>query len=433
MAMGPAGRRAAAAGVEWDEAGLMLSLVDARGRILECAEPGETIEVTLAEALGLILAEPVVADVDLPPFDRAAADGYAVRAAEARIGTRLRVVGIDAAGEGSASELEIGADETARVTAGDPMPWGADAVLRTEGSRPESGLGPPRLVEVLEPVESRDNVVPRGFYLRAGTELAPAGARVRLGMIGLLAAQGCVHPVCYRRVRVAVLAVGDHLVGPGEAPVMHRERNAAGPTVVAPCLRWGATAHDLGTVAESDLDGALARALTAPIVVVLGPSTPALRRSLLRAGVKPVVSGVSLHPGKRVSYGAVANGSGRVEHHVFHLPPSPIAALTAASLLIGPLIARLQGGPAGPPPTLRAVWTGAHRPTDDRLWAVPVTLEIAADARLLAAPIDYRGKDDLFGFARAEALALLPPRSGPWRGGEVVEVAPLGPWPPHDS
>ncbi len=67
----------------------------------------------------------------------------------------------------------------------------------------------------------------------------PPAARVRMAMVGLLAARGCVHPVCYRRVRVAVFAVGDHMVGPGEAPVMDRERNAAGATVVAPCLRWG--------------------------------------------------------------------------------------------------------------------------------------------------------------------------------------------------
>jgi len=409
----------------------MLSLAEAQAKILERAEPGETIEVCLAEALGLVLAEPAVADVDLPPFDRAALDGYALRASESQVETRLRVVDFELDGEGS--DLEISSDEAARVASGDPIPWGADAVLRPESSRPEPDLGPPRLVEVLEPIEAGANLVRRGHYLRAGTVLAPAGARVRMAMVGLLAAQGCVHPVCYRRVRVAVLAVGDHMVGPGEAPVMHRERNATGATVVAPCLRWGATAHDLGAVAEDELDGALARALTAPVVVVLGRSTSTLRRALLRAGVEPTISGVSLYPGKRINYGVVVGPSGRVEHHVFQLPASPIAALTAASLLVGPLIARLQGGPAGPPPVLPAVWTGAHHATDDRAWAVPVTLEVDRDARLRATPIDYRGKDDLLGFARAEALALLPPKSGPWNGGEIVHVAPLGPWPPHDS
>src|SRR5262249_54502185 len=145
-----------------------------------------------------------------------------------------------------------------------------------------------------------------------------------------LAAQGCVHPVCYRRVRVAVLAVGEHLVGPGEAPVMHRERNAAGATVVTPCLRWGATAHDLGAVTEDGLDAALARPLTAPIVVILGPPSRRLLGSRSRAGVEPLISGVALHPGKRLTYGVVPGEAGRVAHHVFHLPQSPIAALTVS-------------------------------------------------------------------------------------------------------
>jgi molybdopterin molybdotransferase len=405
----------------------MLSLAEARARILGRAEPGETIEVALTEALGLVLAEPAVADVDLPPFDRAALDGYAVRAGDAVPKAPLRVVGRGRGREGN--DPEVAAEEAARVTTGDPMPVGADAVLRTEDSRPEPGVGRPRLVEVLRPVARGQNVVHRGYYLRAGTELAPAGTRLRLAMVGLLAAQGCVHPVCYRRVRVAVLAVGDHLVGPGEAPVMHRERNAAGPAIVAPCLHWGATAHDLGTVPEDGLDNALARALTAPVVVVFGPEGGAVAASLARAGVEPVVAGVSLHPGKRLNYGVVLGPSGRVESHVFHLPPSPIAALTVVTLLIGPLIERLQGAPVVPPPALRAVWDGAHRATDDRLWAVPVTLSLDDEARLRALPIDHRGKDDLLGFARAEALALLPPRSGPWYGGEIVEIAPLGPWP----
>jgi molybdopterin biosynthesis enzyme len=411
----------------------MLSLAEARAWILERAEPGEAIEVSLCEAQGLVLAEPLVADVDLPPFDRAALDGYALRANDGAVGVRLRVVG-QAAGDdddpaSAWTELEIGADEAARVLAGDPLPCGADAVLRTEDSRPEPGLGPPRLVEVLRAVVEGENVVRRGFYLRAGTELAPAGTRIRLAMAGLLAAQGCVHPICHRRVRVAVLAVGEHLVSPAEAPVMHRERNAAGPTIVAPCLRWGATAHDLGTVAEADLPAALARALTAPVVVVLGSFTSSLRRALARAGVEPLFTGVALHPGKRMSYGTVAGPSGRVENHVFVLPPGPNAALTVASLLIGPLIARLHGGPAAPPAPLHAVWHGTHRPTDDRLWAVPVTLAVDDHARLGARPIDYRGKDDLPGFVQAEALALLPARSGPWHGGEIVEVVPLDPWP----
>ncbi|MBV8382213.1 MAG: hypothetical protein JOZ63_06385, partial [Planctomycetaceae bacterium] len=258
---------------------MMLSLAEARARVLERAEPGEAIEVALTEAVGLVLAEPAIGDVDLPPFDRAAFDGYALRAGDAPAGGRLRVVGPHRGREA----VEVGRGEAARITAGEPLPVGADAVVRTEGTRPEPGTGPPRLVEVLRGVERGQNVVPRGYFIPSGTELAPSGTRLRLSMVGLLAAQGCVHPVCHRRVRVAVVAVGDHLVGPGEAPVLDRERNASGLTVVAPCLRWGATAHDLGSVAEAELAPALARALTAPVVVVLGDPEGAVPRALARA------------------------------------------------------------------------------------------------------------------------------------------------------
>jgi molybdopterin biosynthesis enzyme len=405
----------------------MLSLVDARARILSGAEPGEAIETALAEAPGLVLAEPVVADVDLPPFDRAGLDGYAVHAGHASLGTELRVVEL---GEPGLEHIGVDADEAAPVRAGDPMPPGTDAVLRIDDIRAEPGVaGSLRFIGVIRPVEPGQNVVPRGTHLRAGTVLAPVGARIHPAMIALFAAQGCAHPVCHRRVRVAVLAVGDHLVGPNEAPVMHRERNAVGPTVVAPCLRWGATAHDLGTIAEEDLDAALARALTAPVVVVVGPSEGAVPPALLRAGVEPVFNGLALQYGTRLSYGVVRSASGRVAHHVFHVPPNPIAALTATILLVGPLIARLQGGASESSPTLRAAWAGPHLSTDDRLSAVPVTLEVDDQAQLSAVPIRYHGKDDLLGFAQAQALALLPARSVPWRGGEVVEVAPLGPWP----
>src|SRR4051794_22058171 len=132
----------------------MLSVAEARARILERAEPVDRIEVPLPEALGLVLAEPAVADVDMPPFDRAGFDGYALRAADAAPGALLRVVVRNREGE---VEVEVGADEAARVSAGAPLPVGADAVVRTEDTRPDLGLGPPRVVAVLRGVEPGQN------------------------------------------------------------------------------------------------------------------------------------------------------------------------------------------------------------------------------------------------------------------------------------
>lgn len=411
----------------------MLSYFEARGRVLGLAAPLEGIEIGLSEAVGLVLAEPLWGDVDLPPSDRAAIDGHAVRAVDTRPGAGLREVG-----PSTTAELTIEWGEAAWVGAGTPLPVGADAVLPPGHLRAEPGPGGvlgPRILRVERGVGPGHGVVPRGERLRAGAALAPAGDRVRTAMVGLLASQGCVHPVCHRRVRVAVLAVGEHLVGPADAPVMYRERNAAGLAIVAPCLRWGATAHDLGAVGLADLPAALARALTAPVALIVGGPDDAIGRALERAGVEPVFRGVALEPGGGLAYGTVRDGAGVPAHHVFHVGPGAVGVMAAVALVVGPLVARLQGGPADAPPSVRAVWSdvdpGSKPALDTRATrAVPVSLRLDDQARLRARPVALRDPDDLPALARADALALLPAGGGPWHEGEVVEVVPLGglPW-----
>jgi molybdopterin molybdotransferase len=395
--------------------------VEACSRILALAEPGEPIEVSLIDALGLVLAEPAVADVDLPPFDRASTEGYAVRAAEARAGALLRVAGLRWSDRTLDDGLETG--EAIRLDQGDPLPVGADAVVRFDDVRPDPETGPTRVIEVLRGIEPGQDVSRRGLLLEAGATLAPAGTRLKSPMVGLLAAQGCVHPVCHRRVRVAVVAVGDHLVGPTEAPVMHRERNAANAAIVALAIRAGAMPHDLQAVPDAQFSSAFERATSAPVIVVLGPTSRTILRSFKSFGAEMVVPGVALKPGGRSRHYVIRDESGRVAHHVFHLPLAPLAASTAFALLVQPLIGRLQGGPPAGPRTVTAVWEGTHRTIGDRLRAVPVTLEVDAAARQRARPIPLKNLDDLAGFAKADGLALLPARSGPWMGGEVVEVA----------
>src|SRR4051812_34056948 len=119
----------------------MPSLDVALGRILDLAEPGEPIEVSLIDALGLVLAEPAIADVDLPPFDRASREGYAVKAVEAEEGALLRVACVRRSWGTPVAAIEPG--EAIRVSPGDAMPTGADAVLRADQSRPDPGSGPP--------------------------------------------------------------------------------------------------------------------------------------------------------------------------------------------------------------------------------------------------------------------------------------------------
>ncbi len=404
----------------------MVSVEAAVARALDAAGPVGAIEVSLAEAVGLVLAEPVVADVDLPPFDRAAAAGYAVRAAEVAPGTLLRV-----AQPWSDDGHEVEPGEAAPVDPGDPMPIGADAVIDPAGVRPDPPRGTVRVVEVLRAVEPGRSVVRRGATLAAGSTLAGAGERLRPSMVALLAAQGCVHPICHRRVRVAVVAVGDHLIAPADDPVLHHERNAANLAVGSLVIAAGGMVHDLGAVAEPDFPRALDRALNAHVVLVVGRLGDAAHAALEEAGFEPTSSGIALEPGggPGVGHGVVRDDGGRVSAHVVTLPLDPSAAVVAATLLVLPLLARLQGDESPALAPLRASWDAPQPPTGDRLRAVPATLHAGADGRLRARPAVAFGPADLPDLARADGLALFPPDQGPWHGGEVVEFAPFAPWP----
>jgi molybdopterin molybdotransferase len=399
------------------------SLDEARARILDRAEPLEPVEVSLVDALGLVLAEPATADVDLPPFDRAGTEGYAVRAAEAQPGSLLRVAGVRWSRR--AGEIAIEPGEAVRVEAGDPLPVGATAVLPLDDARADLEAGANRVIEVLRGVAGGQGVLPRGSTLTAGAILADAGERIRPAMIPLLAAQGCVHPVCHRRVRVAILAVGDHLVGPSDAPVMHRERNATSSALAGMLAAWNAMPHDLQAVAESGLRLGLERATNAPVVVVVGGGTNAVARACRTVGVEPAFAGVAIRPGGGTRYGMLVDDEGRVSSHVFHLPMAPVAAMTALALLVRPLVTRLQGVVSEVDGAIPVEWDGVHPASRGRTIAVPARFRIDEEGRNQARPVPFRGVDDLPGFAHADGLALLPARSGPWVGGEVVSYVPF--------
>ena len=217
-----------------------LDVVAGRGEGEGCGagRAGEAIEVALTEAVGLVLAEPAIGDVDLPPFYCAACDGYALRAGDATAGRpapgRRAAPGPGGRrgrpGRGGASRRGSPCRSPPTRSSGPRAPAPSPA------PGPPAGRGPPRGREGPERGPSRrphpllpDPAAAVG-HPAAAVDGRPAGR-----------GQGCVHPVCHRRVRVAVVAVGDHLVGPGEAPVLDRERNAAGLTVVAPCFRRAAT------------------------------------------------------------------------------------------------------------------------------------------------------------------------------------------------
>src|SRR5574341_505292 len=185
-------------------------------------------EVPLADALGRVLARDVAADRDLPAFDRAAMDGYALRAADVQQApAALEVVGEVRAGEWPARV--VGAGQALRIMTGAPLPQGATAIQQVEKTRPLDEFR----VTILAAVAEGQHVAPRGSEVRAGEVVLARGRVVDPAAIGVLATAGCARVKVARRPLVAVLVTGDEIVDVAATPGPSQIRNSNGPAVAA--------------------------------------------------------------------------------------------------------------------------------------------------------------------------------------------------------
>lgn len=377
--------------------------------------PARTRRLPLEQALGQVLAEPLTALTDLPPFDTSAMDGWAVsgpgpwsvRPGEA---TRSRGDGL-LAGHTAAAPLPDGA--AVRIATGARIPPEATAVIRSEHARadPTGHLHAERAV-----VQGQD-IRPRGQECGSGDQLLPAGAVVTPAVLGLAAAAGYDELLTARRPTVDVLVLGDELLVRG-LPHDGLIRDALGP-MIAPWLRaLGADVVDTRRVADDA--GALFRAITeseADLVLTTGGTAAGpvdhVHSVLTRADAELLVDGVAVRPGHPMLLARLASG-----RHLVGLPGNPLAAVSGLLTLAEPLL-RTLGGRVSQPAYHAPVRDEVHgHPYDTRL--VPF---VHRDDRLV--PLRYNGPAMLRGIAVADGLAVVPP--GGARQGDELEVLDL-PW-----
>src|SRR5207302_7700093 len=219
----------------------MIAVNEAARIVLANSGSLQNQSVTLYDALGRFLAEDVVADTDLPPFDRAQMDGYAVRAADvANTPARLRIVGESAAGAGWHREMKSG--EAVRIMTGAPVPSGADAVQQIELTRELNGGGE---VEIIERVEAGRSIVKQAAEIKRGETVLRAGEEINAQIIATLASFGYAQVKVGKRPRVAVMATGSELVNVDEKPGTDQIRDSNNYTIEAYAKLAGATVERL--------------------------------------------------------------------------------------------------------------------------------------------------------------------------------------------
>lgn len=373
----------------------------------------ESEQVPLAGALGRVLAADVVSGLNLPPFDNAAMDGYAVRAAD--LGRALPVAGTLYAGLAPVAAPTPGM--ALRIFTGAVMPDGLDTVVMQEEVRVEGAF-------VHLPVGGSvgQNVRQRGEDVAVGQVALPAGRRVRPQDIGLAAALGLDTLTVRRPLRVALFSTGDEVTAPGQALAPGGIYDANRPMLHALLSQMGCMVTDLGILADDEtvIRAALAGAAPDHDLILTSGGVSAGEADHVKAAVTALggldLWKLALKPGKPLALGHVGGVA------FAGLPGNPVAMLVSFLVLVRPLINRLSGAVSTPLPLLTAPAGFAHAKKAGRREYLRVS--IGPDGVAHADPDE--GAAMLGRLTRADALAELGEEVTAVRPGDPVRVLPLG-------
>ncbi len=407
------------------------TVAEALEAIVRTVRPLEPAACPLAEALGLVLAEPIHSDVDSPPFHKALMDGFAVRAADltSRAGS-FRVVEEVTAGEVPTKAL--GPQEATRIMTGAPLPPGADAVVRSEDA--DLSTDGTEVSFSVTGIAPGTNIMPQGGSMRRGEPILKAGTRLWAPQLAVLAEMGRAVVPVRRRPRIAILATGNELVPVDVTPGPGQIRNTNETMLAAQVEQAGAHALPLG-IARDELSSLRERIaegwrsdvllLTGGVSVGVHDLVPAVLNDL---GVRKVFHRVHMKPGKPVWFGVGEDG-GPV---VFGLPGNPVSSMVCFELFVKTAIRRLMGMEPAAMRPLSARLTSAFEIRSERPVYHPARLS-CAEQGLLATPVRWLGSSDLRGTAEADSMIAFEPGTRRFAAGTVVPVYPWFDWATGDD
>jgi molybdopterin molybdotransferase len=389
--------------------GPLLPVADAERLIVERIAPvGECETVTLWNAMGRVLAEDVIAPVNVPPFDNSAVDGYAVRAPnlDAKGETRLTIVDRVAAGHHATQALHAG--EAIRIFTGAPMPDGADTVFMQEDCRVDGSA-----VIVPSGLKLGANRRLAGEDMRAGAVALPAGRRLAVQHVALAAALGLTALKVRRRVRVALFSTGDELVEPG-AQLPRAALYDSNRYLLAGLLaRLGAEVTDLGILSDDpqQLARAIAKAAEDHDLVLTSGGVSTGEADYVRSAIESigriVFWRVAIKPGRPVAMGVVPAAQSGEGAAFVGLPGNPVAVFVTFVRVVRPLLLRLAGALPEPLIAMPARAAFSYKKRKGRREYVRVALRRAPDGAIEAFKHPQDGAGVITSLTETDGLAEL--------------------------
>ncbi|MFN0190833.1 MAG: gephyrin-like molybdotransferase Glp [Aestuariivirga sp.] len=393
----------------------LLPVSEARQRILADARPMPAETVALQNALGRVLAKPIVARRDQPPFPASAMDGYAVRVEDlGSLPATLRLVGTSAAGHGFRGNVKPG--DACRIFTGAPLPRGADTVVIQENTETRGTA-----ILVREGAKAGQNVRAAGLDFTRGQELVPAATVFNARDLGLAAAANAATVSLRRKPVVAVFATGDELVEPGGRPRGDQIVSSNTTALAALIRQFGGEPLSLGII-KDDLQAtraAVRRALKADIAVSTGGASVGdhdfVQEALKLSGVAIDFWKIAMRPGKPFMYGTKAG------RQFLSLPGNPVSAFVCATLFLKPLLSKMLGLPERDSGT-KAVLAAGLKANDGREDYVRATLSTAPDGSRSATPFAKQDSSMQRTLREAQCLIVRPPHAPEAQPGDQVDV-----------
>ncbi len=378
--------------------------------IVENAVVSPRVEsVSMLDALSRVLAGNVYSDVDMPPFDKAAVDGYACRRMD--LPGPLKVVEVIPAGIIPVKTIKQG--QCAKIMTGSIVPHGADCILMVE----QTGQNSDGTISFLRNSTS-NNIAYQAEDVRKGQLVLEAGTFIKPQHIAMLASVGCVDPLVYQKPVVGIITTGNELVEPGETPVRGQIRNSNAYQLIAQAHAAGVESRYAG-IAPDTIEGTrdiISEALTWCDVLLLtgGVSmgdydyVPAVLESM---NMQIRFRSMAVQPGKPTLF---AESGGKF---VFGLPGNPVSSYVQFELLVKPLLYKIMGAAYKPRVVKLPMATGYSRKKSDRKSFIPVKYESGK-----IEPLDYHGSAHIHAFEKAWGIIALNIGEDNVKPGEIREV-----------
>ena len=397
----------------------LLSVEEARERVLSTVHPLGSLQVPLTDAYGCVLAEDIVATHDLPAFASSAMDGFAVRSNDVEHASPSEPVELKIVGRamiGRRPESTVGGHEASRIATGAPIPAGADTVVPIENVE-LSG----ETVRILEPAPEGRHIRPVGEDVRTGTVLVETGKRLGAPELGLLANAGFPHPVVHPRPRVIVLSTGDELIPPTEDPQFGQVRDSNAYTIFGAVREAGAIPVLAGIVRD-DVDQ-----LKETLLVHEIQADAFISSGGVSVGERDVVKAAFFRRGD-VDFYRVAmqpgmpQGFGNIEGKPFWaLPGNPVSVFVSFEVFVRPALMKMLGRTQLGRPEITAVLTQDVTGPAGKLQFARVVVARGAEG-WTATPTGGRGSNLISTVSRANGLAMIPPGTETARSGSQVRV-----------